>query len=200
MQAVAEREFGMVREVAPARRRRMGAAGMILRRRRIFARLREGLSYEDIAQEEGVTSERIRQIVSDVLQKRAVNSGADHAKLQLDRLAPVMQLAAEAVAAGDVTAIAPYLKVLDRLDRYQTVAGANQAYDDEARKKLLDKINRVAANLGIDEVMAAAAEEALKKEGMISDEAGLTDGDGAANAAQAPEEDNATEAPEEERI
>jgi len=200
MQAVAEREFGMVREMAPARRRRMGAAGMILRRRRIFARLREGLSYEDIAQEEGVTSERIRQIVSEVLQKRSVDSGADHAKLQLDRLAPVMQLAAEAVAAGDVTAIAPYLKVLDRLDRYQTVAGANQAYDDEARKKLLDKINRVAANLGIDEVMAAAAEEALKKEGMISDEAGLTDGDGAANAAQAPEEDNATEAPEEERI
>jgi DNA-binding CsgD family transcriptional regulator len=141
-QAVAEREFQMVREVAPARRRRMGAAGMILRRRRIFARLREGLSYEDIAQEEGVTCERIRQIVSDVLQKRAVDSGSNHAKLQLDRLAPVMQLAAEAVAAGDVTAIAPYLKVLDRLDRYQTVAGANQAYDDEARERLFDKINR----------------------------------------------------------
>ena len=107
-QAVAEREFGMVREMAPARRRRIGAAGMILRRRRIFARLREGLSYDDIAHEEGVTSERIRQIVSDVLQQRAVDSSADHAKLQLDRLAPVMQLAAEVVAAGDVSAIAPY--------------------------------------------------------------------------------------------
>jgi hypothetical protein len=176
----------MVQEMAPARRRRMSAAGMMLRRRRIFARLREGMSYEEIAEEEGVTSERIRQIVSDVLQKRAIDSGADHAKLQLDRLAPVMQLAAEAVAAGDVTAIAPYLKVLDRLDRYQTVAGANQAYDDEARKKLFDKINRVAANLGTDEAMAAAAEEILKKEGMIEDEAG--DGDGAANAAQAPVE------------
>ena len=144
MQAVAEREFGMVREMAPARRRRMGAAGMILRRRRIFARLRGGWAYDEIAREEGVTSERIRQIVSEVLQKRSVDTGADHAKLQLDRLAPVMQLAAEAVAAGDVTAIAPYLKVLDRLDRYQTVAGANQAYDDEARKNLMDKINRVA--------------------------------------------------------
>jgi hypothetical protein len=178
----------MVREMAPARRRRMGAAGMVLRRRRIFARLREGLSYEEIAHEEGVTSERIRQIVSDELQKRAVDSGADHAKLQLDRLAPVMQLAAEAVAAGDVSAIAPYLKVLDRLDRYQTAAGANQAYDDEARKKLFDKINRVAANLGTDEAMAAAAQEVLKKEGMIPNEAGLTDDDGAANAAQAPEQ------------
>ncbi len=178
----------MVREMAPARRR-MGAHGMILRRRRIFARLREGLSYDEIASEEGVTSTRIRQIVSEVLQKRVVDSGADHAKLQLDRLAPVMQLAAEAVAAGDVTAITPYLKVLDRLDRYQTVASANQAYDDEARKKLFDKINRVAANLGVDDVTAAERREILIKEGMISDEAEATDGDGAANAGQAPEEE-----------
>jgi DNA-binding CsgD family transcriptional regulator len=190
----------MVREMAPARRRRMSAAGMILRRRRVFARLREGLTYDEIAGEEGVTSERIRQIVSEVLQKRAVDSGADHAKLQLDRLAPVMQLAAEAVAAGDVTAIAPYLKVLDRLDRYQTVASANQVYDDEARTKLFDKINRVAANLGTDAAMAAAAEEILRKEGMIWDEADMTDGDAAANAAQAQEEDNATEAAGEEKI
>lgn len=43
------------------------------------------------------------------------------------RLAPAMQLAAEAIAAGHVTAIAPYLKRLDRLDRHRTVAGANQA-------------------------------------------------------------------------
>ena len=185
----AAQEAGMVQETAPAARRRMGAQGMILRRRRIFARLREGLSYDEIASEEGVTSTRIRQIVSEVLQKRAVDNGADHAKLQLDRLAPVMQLAAEAVAAGDVSAITPYLKVLDRLDRYQTVAGANQAYDDEARKKLFDKINRVAANLGVDDVSGEARQEILMKEGMISDEADVTDGDGAANAAQAQEEE-----------
>jgi hypothetical protein len=118
-----------------------------------------------------VTIERIRQVVAAVLQRRSVDSGADHAKLQLDRLAPVMQLAAEAVAAGDVTAIAPYLKVLDRLDRYQTVAGAHQAYDDDARKKLMDKLNRVAANLGVDEVMQQAALEHLKKQGAIVDDA-----------------------------
>jgi hypothetical protein len=39
---------------------------------------------------------------------------------------------------GAVTAITPYLKMLDRLDGYQTVAGANQVYDGEARKKPLD--------------------------------------------------------------
>jgi hypothetical protein len=69
---------------------------------------------------------------------------------------------------GDISAITPYLKALDRLDRYQTVASANQVYDDEARKKLLDKINRVAENLGIDEVMWAAVQEHLKEIGQIS--------------------------------
>ena len=147
----------MVEDRSPARRRRLGVHGMMFRRRRIFAQLREGFTYEEIANEEGVSSSRIRQIVSEELQKRAVDSGADHAKLQLDRLTPVMQLAAEAIAAGDVSAITPYLKVLDRLDRYQTVAVGHQVYDDEARKKLMDKINRMAANFGVDEVMAAAA-------------------------------------------
>ena len=175
----------MVEQGAPARRRRLGAHGMIFRRRRVFARLREGLTYEEIAIEEGVSASRIRQIVSEELQKRAVDSGAEHAKLQLDRLAPPMQLAAEAVAAGDVSAIAPYLKVLDRLDRYQTVAGANQTYDDDARKKLLDKINRVAANLGVDEVMQAAALEHLKKLGEIVDEESQAEGDRADDASSA---------------
>ncbi len=137
----------MVLDTAPASGKRSTARGMLWRRKRIFARLREGLSYEEIAAEEGVTRERIRQIVSKVLRNRSIDSAADHAKLQLARLAPLMQLGADAVAAGDVTAIAPYLKVLDRLDRYQTVAVANVAYDDEARKKLMDKINRIVANL-----------------------------------------------------
>jgi DNA-binding CsgD family transcriptional regulator len=179
----------MDHEMAPARRRRMGAHGMILRRQRIFARLRDGLSYEEIATEEGLSGTRIRQIVSEVLQKRSIDSGADHAKLQLDRLAPVLQLAAEAVAAGDVSAIAPYLKVLDRLDRYQTVAGANQAYDADARQKLFDKLNRVAANLGIDEAATAARNEILRREGMLADEPAMIDADGAANPSEVMEEE-----------
>jgi hypothetical protein len=56
-----------------------------------------------------------------------------------------MRLAGEAIADGDVKAIAPLMKVLDRLDRYRRAAKAVQVYDDEARRKLMDKINRVAA-------------------------------------------------------
>jgi hypothetical protein len=157
----------MVLEEAPVPRRRPNALGKMQRRKRIFARLREGLSYDEIAAEEHLTATRIRQIVSEVLQKRTVDNGADHAKLQLDRLGPALQLAAEAIAAGDVSAITPYLKALDRLDRYQVVACANQVYDDEARKKLLAKINRMAENFGIDEVMWQAGREHLRKLGEI---------------------------------
>jgi hypothetical protein len=153
----------MVDETAPARRR-PNAHGKIMRRRRIFARLREGWAYDEIAAEEGLTATRIRQIVSEVLEKRAVDSGAEHAKLQLARLAPAVQLGAEAIAAGDVSAISPYLKALDRLDRYQSVAVANQAYDEEARRKLMEKINRMANNLGVD-AMWKAARDYLEKHG-----------------------------------
>jgi predicted transcriptional regulator len=152
----------MAEDRAPVRRRRLGAHGMMFRRRRIFAQLREGYTYDEIAAEEGVSPSRIRRIVSQELQQRAVDSGAEHAKLQLDRLMPAVQLAAAAIAAGDISAITPYLKALDRLDRYQVVASANQVYDDEARKKLMDKINRMAANFGIDENFAAAVRDHLK--------------------------------------
>jgi hypothetical protein len=170
----------MIESPPPVRRKRMSAHGMVFRRRRVLARLREGLTYDEIAAEEGVGRERIRQIVCEVLQKRAVDSGADHAKLQLDRLAPAVQLGAEAIAAGDVSAIAPYLKALDRLDRYQSVAVANQSYDDEARKKLMEKINRMADNLGAT-AMWSAAREYLQKHGAFP-----WDEPGEAGAIEAP--------------
>jgi Helix-turn-helix domain len=100
----------MVEDKAPVRRRRMGAHGLMFRRRRIFAQLREGYTYDEIAAEEGVSPSRIRQIVSQELQQRAVDSGAEHAKLQLDRLAPAIQLGAEA----SPLAILPRLRLISR--------------------------------------------------------------------------------------
>jgi hypothetical protein len=51
------------------------------------------------------------------------------------------------------------------------------AYGDEARKKLVDKINRIPDNLGVNEVIAAAAQQPLKTIGEIpADEPGEADG------------------------
>ncbi len=69
-----------------------------------------------------------------------------------------------------MTASTPYLEVLDRFDRCQTLASANRVYDDEARKKLMDKIKRLANKLDIDENFAAAAQAHLKKTGQIPDD------------------------------
>jgi hypothetical protein len=160
-------EADIENELAPAPKRRLDAHSRILRRKRIFARLREGWAYDEIAEDEGVTAERIRQIVREALEKRVPDEESDHAKLQLARLRPAMRIAAEAVADGHIKAINPLLKVLDRLDRYQRTAKVNHVYDDEARQKLLDKLNRAAANLGYEEIIAAskAAAEASRSQG-----------------------------------
>jgi hypothetical protein len=142
--------------VVSRKKRRLDAHGRVLRRGRILARLREGWAYDEVAREEELTPERVRQIVREALAQRIVDDETDHAKLQLARLAQAMQIASMAVADGDVKAIPAFLKVLDRLDRYQRAAKVNQVYDDEARKRLFDKINRVAANLGLDHAGTAA--------------------------------------------
>jgi len=80
----------------PPRHSRRGPEREV-RRMRIFARLQEGWSYEEIGRQEGVTRERIRQIVKQALVKREVDATHDHALLQLARLAPALRLAAEAV-------------------------------------------------------------------------------------------------------
>ena len=149
----------MENESAPAPKPRLNALTRAARRARIFGRLREGWAYDEIASEERLTPERVRQIVREALERRLPDEDTDHAKLQLSRLQPAMRVAAQAVEEGDVTAIAPLLKVLDRLDRYQRTAKVNQVYDDDARKRLFDKLNRVAANLGYAVVKAPAKDE-----------------------------------------
>jgi hypothetical protein len=142
-------EAKMENEGDPVPKRPLNALARVVRRGRIFARLREGWAYEEIAQEERLTAERVRQIVREALGRRLPDEDTDRAKLQLERLRPAMRVATVALEEGDVAAIAPYLKVLDRLDRYQKTARVNQVYDDSAREKLFEKLNRVAANLGL---------------------------------------------------
>lgn len=117
------------------------------RRARIFGRISEGWAYPDIADAEGLTDRRIRQIVNEALKKRTINSSEDHALLQLSRIEPALRLAGEAVARGETEAIGPYLKLIDRLDRYQPAARAKHVYDAAARERLYAKLSRAADRL-----------------------------------------------------
>ena len=97
-------------EQTPEPRRRLNIVGKAARRKRIFDKLREGWAYDEIAREERVSAERIRQIVSEVLGKRVIDRGGDHAHLQLERLMPALRLVGEAIGRGELKAVAPLIK------------------------------------------------------------------------------------------
>ena len=130
----------MEQESAPVPKKRLTAIGKAARCKRIFARLNEGFAYDEIAREERLTARRVRQIVTDVLDRREVDGDSAHALLQLGRLGPALRAAGEAVAGGDVRAIAPLVKVLDRLDRYQKTARTIQADHKRIRTPASDTV------------------------------------------------------------
>lgn len=134
--------------LAPPLKPRRTARERLVRRARIMERLREGRSYEEIAQAEGLSRERIRQIVVQALSQREVEAQRDHAQLQMLRLAPALRLAAQGVAEGDRAAITALIRVLDRLDKYQAAGGAAElTYDEGARERLLTKLNTMSERM-----------------------------------------------------
>jgi hypothetical protein len=137
-------------------RRRLNVLGKAARRERIFARLREGSAYDEIARDERVSAERIRQIVSEVLGKRVIDRGVDHAHLQLERLMPALRIVGQAIGRGELKAVAPLIKVIDRLDKHQETVVAKYSYGPEERQRLIDEINRLADNLQPVDCEAAA--------------------------------------------
>ncbi len=132
-------------------RGRLNIVTRTARTKRIFARLREGWAYDEIAKEERLSAERVRQIVGQVLDNRVLDRGDDYAHMQIERLRPALRLVGEAVAHGDLKAIGPLIKLIDRLDKHQGVLVKPFAYTEDHRKKLLDKLNWAAANLADDD-------------------------------------------------
>jgi hypothetical protein len=149
-------------EQNPTPGRRLNVLGKAARRKRIFARLKEGWAYDEIAGEEHVSAERIRQIVSEVLDKRVIDRGVDHAHLQLERLMPALRIVGEAIRRGELKAVGPLIKVIDRLDKHQTTVVAKYTYGPEERQRLMDRINRIADNLQPREPEALTAEDGLE--------------------------------------
>ena len=85
---------------APAAPARLNLYTRAERAERIVARLRDGWAYDEIGREEGISGERVRQIVREVLDKRLIDRREDHVHLQLARLAPALRATAEAVRAA----------------------------------------------------------------------------------------------------
>jgi len=93
-------------EQKPPAKKWLTVFGQAARRKRVFARLREGWAYDEIAREKQLK-------ISELLQRREIDDA--HALPQLCRLAPALRVAGEPVA--DVSAITPLMKAPGRLDR-----------------------------------------------------------------------------------
>lgn len=120
--------------------------------------VRSGFSYEAIARDENLSRERVRQIVAQSLNDPEGGTKLDHARVQMARLEPALRLAARGVADGDLHAIDRLLRVLDRIDKYGAVAEAPRPYDDNARERLLTKLNQMAERIKAAREHAAAPE------------------------------------------
>ncbi len=128
-------------------RRRLNILARTARTQRIFRRLREGWAYDEIAKEEHLSAERVRQIVAQVLERRVIDRREDRSHIQLERLRPALKLAGEAIAHGDLRAIGPLIRLVDRLDKHEGRIAKPFAYTESHRQRLLDKLNQMAENL-----------------------------------------------------
>ena len=92
------------------------------RNKRIMERAREGFGYDEIARDERLTERRVRQIVTEALKSREGLASSLHTHLQIDRVGRAMRVAGEALGHGDLRAVAPFLKAVEKLDHYQALA------------------------------------------------------------------------------
>jgi hypothetical protein len=76
-----------------------------------------GYEVAEIAKREGLTSQRIRQIVSEARRERSEAEQADLAKIETEGLKSLLIRAARLIVQNDPSAIRTLGKIVDRLDR-----------------------------------------------------------------------------------
>ena len=137
-------------------KKRAAKLEMEARRVRIFAWLQSGMPMDDIAQMENVSRDRLRRIVTETLSDRNADRSVDRRLLNEVRLEPALRLAAKAVVEGQLGGIDRLVKVIDRLDQLARAA-PKPVYDENARAKLMAKINLNLRRIDDDAAKGGAA-------------------------------------------
>jgi hypothetical protein len=119
----------------PKPRPRRTAAEREARRIRIIAAIQNGFSYDEIARDEAISHERVRQIVVETM-RRNDEFSRDLRFVQAARLDPALKLTLKKIAAGKLEAVDRLIKILDRLDKY--LGGAKTSLvEPDIREKLI---------------------------------------------------------------
>ena len=103
------------------RTKRLTRKQRALRIKRVLARLTEGRSLQAIADEEGLTRKRMREIVKKAADERKDDPKLFLAEAQIARLMPAIALAQKRIAEGDVRGIWALALAQQRLDVYQAI-------------------------------------------------------------------------------
>ena len=93
------------------------AATREARRFRVLGMIRGGARYDEIAAAEGISRERVRQIVIRSLERDDFDKD-EHRRVQAARLEPALKLALDAIAEGRIEAIDRLIRVLAAQDKY----------------------------------------------------------------------------------
>ena len=92
------------------------------RNARIVEQAREGVGYDEIAREEQLTVRSVQRIVARSFAGREAQEDALHTHLQIDRVCQALRVAGEALKRGEVRAVGPFLKAVEKLDGYHSLA------------------------------------------------------------------------------
>ena len=128
--------------------RRERALASARRGARLLAQLALGISIDEIAERENLTRRETEKILRRQFDDFPVHPADDFAKLQIRRLEVAIGRLSANPAASEIGAAAVLLKVFDRLDRYHGFgngAGAPNAPSEEVKRRIMDKLNRMAA-------------------------------------------------------
>jgi hypothetical protein len=126
------------RDTRAARERQM------LRSLRVMNLLRAGFSYAEIAEHERISRSWVRRLVARALKQRDEDRAPDPHVMAEIQLQPALRLAGKAIIEGKLEGIDRLVRVIDLLQRYGRPK-AKAVYDDNARARLMAKLNR---NLG----------------------------------------------------
>lgn len=132
------------------------------RARRIFESYLRGASLDAIAEEENLPDALVETSLRDELGRRRVTPRDDFAKIQIARLERLFLATTDKAQRGELKAVDRALKVIDRFDRYHGFSRAAptvEDYDDDARERLLAKLNEIAARLEPGGAEAGSEEE-----------------------------------------